>query len=42
MTLLSYGRQVKILSHLKKKDRLPSSPDALPETGAPPQINLFG
>jgi hypothetical protein len=28
----------KILSHLKKKDRLPSSPDALPETRAPPQV----
>jgi hypothetical protein len=26
----------KILSHLKKKDRLPSLPNALPETRAPP------
>jgi hypothetical protein len=32
----------KILSHLKKKDRLPSSPDALAETRAPPQVRLFG
>ncbi len=32
----------KILFHLKKKDRLPSSPDALPETRAPPQTSLSG
>jgi len=31
----------KILSHLKKKDRLPSLPNALPETRAPPQTTLF-
>ncbi len=31
----------KILSHLKKKDRLPSPPDVLPETRAPPQTTLF-
>ncbi len=32
----------KILAHLKEKDALPSPPDALPETRAPPQTNLFG
>ena len=32
----------KILSHLKKNDRLPSPLDALPETRAPPQASLFG
>jgi hypothetical protein len=32
----------KILTHLKKKDRLPLPPDALPEARAPPQTNLFG
>jgi hypothetical protein len=31
----------KILSHLKKKDRLPSLPNTLPETRAPPQTTLF-
>ena len=31
----------KILSHLKKKDRLPSLPYALPEARAPPQTTLF-
>ena len=31
----------KILSHLKKKDRLPSPPDALPETRASPQTIRF-
>jgi len=31
----------KILSHLKKKDRLQSLPNALPETRAPPQTTLF-
>ena len=31
----------KILSHLKKNDRLPSNPNALPETRAPPQTTLF-
>ncbi len=31
----------KILSHLKKNDRLPSPLDALPETRAPPQASLF-
>ena len=31
----------KILSHLKKKDGLPSLPNALPETRAPPQTTLF-
>ena len=32
----------KILSHLKKKDGLPLSPDPLPEARAPPQTSLFG
>jgi hypothetical protein len=32
----------KILSHLKEKDGLPLSPDALPEARAPPQTNLLG
>ncbi len=32
----------KILSHLRKKDRLPSHPDLLPEARAPPQTSLFG
>jgi len=32
----------KILSHLKKKDGLPLSPDPLPEAKAPPQTSLFG
>jgi hypothetical protein len=32
----------KILSHLKKKDGLPLSPDPLPEASAPPQTSLFG
>jgi len=32
----------KILTHLKKKDRLPLPPDALPEARAPPQTSLFG
>ena len=32
----------KILSHLKKKDGLPSPPHALPETRASPQASLFG
>jgi hypothetical protein len=31
----------KILFHLKQKDRLPSSPDGLPETRAPPPTCLF-
>jgi len=31
----------KILSHLKKKDRLPSLPNVLPETRAPPSASLF-
>jgi len=31
----------KILSHLKKKNRLPSLPNALPETRAPLQTTLF-
>ena len=31
----------KILSHLKKKDRLPSLPDALPETRASPHTIRF-
>jgi hypothetical protein len=31
----------KILLHLEKKDELPSTPDTLPETRAPPQANLF-
>jgi hypothetical protein len=32
----------KILSHLKKQDGLPLSPDALPEARAPPQTSLLG
>ncbi len=32
----------KILSHLRKKDGLPSPPDVLPETRAPPQTSLYG
>jgi ribosomal protein S27E len=32
----------KILSHLRKKDGLPSPPDVLPEARAPPQTSLFG
>jgi hypothetical protein len=32
----------KILSHLKKRDGLPLSPDALPEARAPPQTSLLG
>jgi hypothetical protein len=32
----------KILFHLKKKDGLPSHPDVLPETRAPPQTSLLG
>jgi hypothetical protein len=32
----------KILSHLKKKEVLPLSPDALPEARASPQTSLFG
>ncbi len=32
----------KILSHLRKKDGLPSPPDILPETRAPPLASLFG
>jgi hypothetical protein len=32
----------KILAHLKKKGSLPSFPNVLPETRAPPQTNLFG
>ncbi len=32
----------KILSHLRKKDRLPLYPDPLPETRAPPQTSMFG
>ncbi len=32
----------KILTHLKKKDRLPLPPGALPEARAPPQTSLFG
>ncbi len=32
----------KILSHLRKKDRLPTHPDLLPEARAPPQTSLFG
>jgi hypothetical protein len=31
----------KILSHLEKKGELPSTPDKLPETRAPPPVNLF-
>ena len=31
-----------ILFHLRKKDGLPSVPDVLPETRAPPQASLFG
>jgi hypothetical protein len=31
----------KILSHLEKKGELPSTPDTLPETRAPPPVNLF-
>lgn len=30
----------KILTHLKKKGSLPSIPNILPETRAPPQISL--
>ena len=32
----------KIRAYLKKKDGLPSPPDALSETRAPPQASLFG
>ncbi len=32
----------KILAHLKKKGGLPSPPDVLPESRAPPQGSLFG
>ena len=32
----------KILSHLRKKDRLPPHPDPLPEARAPPPTSLFG
>ena len=32
----------KILFHLRKKDGLPSPPDVLPETRAPPQTSLLG
>jgi hypothetical protein len=32
----------KILFHLKKKDELPLSPDALPEARPPPQTSLLG
>jgi hypothetical protein len=32
----------KILSHLRKKDSLPSPSIVLLETRAPPQTNLFG
>ena len=31
----------KILSHLEKKDALPSAPDTLPEPRAPPHVSLF-
>ena len=31
----------KILSHLEKKGELLSMPDTLPETRAPPPVNLF-
>ena len=31
----------KILSHLEKKGELPSTPDTLPETRAPPPVSLF-
>jgi hypothetical protein len=32
----------KILAHLKKKEGLPLSPNALPEARAPPKTSLLG